>query len=144
MLSFGDAVGSVKEFVHAEDEFKLSLRKDGIGRLWGFRDRSIVHPGTESRGKTVTQTVFGDDVQRVSAGGGIGKSWAGGQSGFPADRNVAYGESDCRCRVGCFREASSFQGGEVFADGIDLVDSRAASDERAVELLNVKEGKRGE
>jgi len=138
VFGFDKAMGGVEKFVHAENEFKLISCKSWVGWLRRFRHGSAVDPGTESFRQAGAQVVFREDIQRVGASGGIGKRGTGGESRFPANGNVADGQSEYGGGIRRLREASALYRRDVFANRIDFMNGRAASDQRAIQLLNLR------
>jgi len=90
----------------------------------------------------------GEEHAAVVEGGWVGQRWAGGDDVFVAGWNVGREKRDLS--GGVLRrgsEATSFDGGEVFAEGVHGVNGEAGGDDGAVEGCEVIEsdgGREGE
>src|ERR1700687_6102771 len=83
-------------------------------------------------GELIDEVVFGGDALAVTDGSGIGHGGAGGERVGRIVGHVGDENRDLLGGIGGLGKASALDGGEMFADGVDLGDGRAGVNERAV------------
>src|SRR6202158_2944002 len=83
-------------------------------------------------GELIDEVVFGGDALAVTDGSGIVHGGAGGERVGRIVGHVGDENRNLLGGIGCLGEASSLDGGEMFADGVDLGNGRAGVDQRAV------------
>ena len=106
--------------------------ESGIVGFWRLVESMLTEKIGYGFGELIDKVVFGGDALAVMDGSGIGHGGAGGERvgcivGHVGDKN-----RNLLGGIGCLGEASALDGGEMFADGVDLGDGCAGVHERAV------------
>src|SRR6266852_4857387 len=101
----------------------------GFGRLV---ERMLTKKIGNGTGELIDEIVFGGDAVAVMNGSGIGHGGAGGERVGCIVGHVGYKNRNLLRGIRCLGEASALDGGEMFADGIDLRDGRSGVDKRPV------------
>ena len=122
----------LQRLLGCRDHVHRMAGKADIAGLGGFQRTGLqrcVHGGGN------VDAVARQDVQRVSAGAGVGDRGAAGDHGGVVPRHIADGQrDDARRRAGC-RQATALDAREVLAHAVHLADGGAAFQQCAVDAL---------
>src|ERR1700739_666779 len=85
------------------------------------------------------QIVTLNHAASIGNGRGIGKSRAGGKSGFLSFGYIGHGQRDLRRGASSDSHAATLNRGKMFSYRINFIDGGAAGDQRAIQRLEVFE-----
>src|ERR1019366_3252843 len=104
----------------------------GVVRFWRLVEGMLAEEIGDGCGKLIDEVVFGGDGLAVLDGSGIGHSGAGGERVGGGVGHIGDKNRNLLGRIGGLRQASALDGGEMFANGIDLSDGSAGVHQRLV------------
>ncbi len=113
--------------VHQRARMKAGSSDLGVSSRACWRNRSAT-----DFGNLLDEIVFGGDAFAIMNGCGIGHGRAGGERVGRIVGHIGDENRNLLRGISGLGEASSFDGGEMFADGVDLGDGRSGMDEGAI------------
>ena len=138
-LPGGVAGGQQADIVAADQDVGHAV-KNGIARLgslFQFAVGAFLQNGQRFRGYLTGDVVFAQDLQAVGKGGVVGAGQAGSDGVEAVTNYVGKDKAEAAGRGDGPRQATTLDVRQVFADGVDFVDSGAAGQQGAGDLLLV-------